>query len=491
MTTVLLDTNILIVLEDTERLLDNRCAGMLRNASSDIEFYYHPIQLNDIERDKDEKRKNLLLSRINRYKPLNQPPSFDDDYFAKKGWANSSENDFIDNTLLACVIEPVVDYLITNDKGILAKARRSGAEERVLDLKGFDDLFNNKPEPPELACVNDEQCHALDISNPFFDSLRESYPGFNEWFERNARKQRKCWTIRKDDQLVALCIYKSEESTILDDAGFQPDGPILKLCTFKVDSVTYGLKMGERLLHMAFSYASQQGFNFIYVTADEMKQLHLIKLLSSFGFARYGYYKGDRVLGKYLRPQTSSDEDLPKAEYADRFYPSFKESVDVRKFLVPIQNRYHERLFPDISDLKHSLLGNIPEMYGSESNTIRKAYLSHAAINKIEPGDLLLFYRSQDRHSIEVLGLVKEVHRTGRCEAIFDMVKGRTVYQVWEIDHMINSSDRDVLVLCFDLIEYFDKPVALGQLRKIGVACPQSICELSDEKYTAIMEARK
>lgn len=492
MTTVLLDTNILIALEDPDRLLDARCAEMLRNTPSDVSFYYHPLQLRDVERDKDENRKVRFSSRIGRYKPLNQAPVFDNDYFANRGWTNSSDNDYIDNTLLACVVEPYVDYLVTNDKGMLAKARRAGVGDRVFDLEGFEDFVGGQPEPPELACVKQEQCHALDMYDPFFDSLRESYPEFDEWLEGCARGQRECWTIRRGEKLAALCIYNPERESIIDDEGFEPAGPVLKLCTFKVDSNTYGQKMGERLLHAAFSYARQQGFNFVYLTVHEELHPRLVELMKSFGFESYGLHKGrDRVFGKYLRPQTTSDENLSKLEYSRRFYPSFKDGEDVKKYLVPIQNKYHERLFPDVADLKSTLLGDLPEMYGPESNTIRKAYLCNALINKIEPGDLLLFYRSVDRSSIEVLGVVKEVQRLTDRQQILDMVRGRTVYAAWDIDHMIDSSPEGILVICFDLIRYFDKPVTLKQLRDMGISHPQSICELSDEEYAAIMEESK
>lgn len=490
MITALLDTNILIAFEDPNKALDEHCAEILRNAPSDIGFYYHPIQLKDIERDKDEERKKQFLSRIARYKPLNQAPVFDDSYFDEKGWANNSENDFIDNTLLACVVEPVVELLVTNDKRILSKAKNVGVQERVFNLESFEFFINSKPEPPELAYVQEEQCHMLDIDDVFFDSLRASYSGFNEWLEKCSRKQRKCWTIRKDGELAALCIYKEEDESIIDDKGNIPNGPVLKLCTFKVGSETYGLKMGERLLHMAFSYASQQGFNFIYLTLNEADQSHLSKLLTDFGFKAYGHYQGDRVMGKYLKPQTKDDRSLPKSEYVARFYPSFKDDSDVKKFLVPIKDQYHERLFPDISNLRDSLFGESVEMYGSESNTIRKAYLCNSSISKIEPGDILLFYRSHDRQSIEVLGIVREVYRSNSRKEIFDIVKGRTVYTIQEIDNLTNYGEDEVLVLFFDLIKYLPSPITLKQLHKIGMAHPQSISEISTAKYDLMMKVQ-
>lgn len=29
----------------------------------------------------------------------------------------------------------------------------------------------------------------IDLSDPFFDSLKEDYPGFSEWFEKKKRRE--------------------------------------------------------------------------------------------------------------------------------------------------------------------------------------------------------------------------------------------------------------------------------------------------------------
>ena len=357
-------------------------------------------------------------------------------------------------------------------------------------------MVNKQVDIPDFAFVRDEPCHSLNRAETFFDSLRESYgrETFNDWLDRCARGQRRCWTVRQDGLLRALCIYKHEESATLDDSLFKPDGPILKLCTFKVDSELQGSKIGENLLHMAFSYAQAHGVNFVYLTAKEKGNEHLLSLLDEFGFNRFGVNEdGDRVIGKYLRPQTLEDERLEKAEFNRRFYPSYKDDMTVGKFLVPINRSYHEQLFPDVSDFfRNSLLGDMPEMYGPESNTIRKAYLCGSPMKKIEPGDLLLFYRSEDKHSIEVIGAVREAQRLTDRDRIFNLVKRRTVYSLWEIDEWVRRYPDGVLVICFDLIGYFNKPVTLGKLRSMGISHPQSIYEIKDDNvFDAIMEAGK
>ena len=493
MTTVLLDTNVLIELEDAGRGLAESNARMLREASHNVDFYIHPHQYRDIARDKNEDRRILLLSRIARYRVLDEPPCFTDSYFESKGWINKTDNDRIDNTLLACVVEPVVDYLLTRDKRIISNAVRAGVGDRVLNPDEFGRLVSKDVDLPEFAYVRDEPCHALRLEDQFFDSLRTSYGAdtFNAWLMRCARSQRKCWTVRKESKLLALCIYKHEESGILDDTGFKPDGKVLKLCTFKVDKELQGSKVGERLLHKAFVYAQAMDTDFMYLTLRESGNEHLVTLLSEFGFSRYGLNElGDRVVGKYLHAQTPDDFSLEKAEFVKRFYPSFREDETVNKFMIPIGREYHEQLFPDISDFKGTLLGNMPEMYGPESNTIRKAYLSGRPNKLMKAGDLLLFYRSEDRHSIEVLGVVKEAVRLKDRNSIFDLVKRRTVYSLWEIDQWVSNYPDGVFVICFDVIRYFETPVGLDLLWSIGLTYPQSIVRIADDgKYRAIMEA--
>lgn len=59
---VLIDTNILIPLEDTGQELDPRMAEMRRLSQQNGHvLYIHPSQEEDISRDTDEKRKKLFF----------------------------------------------------------------------------------------------------------------------------------------------------------------------------------------------------------------------------------------------------------------------------------------------------------------------------------------------------------------------------------------------------------------------------------------------
>lgn len=55
-----------------------------------------------------------------------------------------------------------------------------------------------------------------------------------------------------------------------------------------------------------------------------------------------------------------------------RYYPYFKENDSVQKFIIPIQPKYHEDLFPDLSSLKGSLFEKDQSLYSCQGNTIKK-----------------------------------------------------------------------------------------------------------------------
>ena len=71
---------------------------------------------------------------------------------------------------------------------------------------------------------------------------------------------------------------------------------------------------------------------------------------------------------------------------------------------IPIRPQYHEDLFPDFSSMKGSLFEKDQSLYSCQGNTIKKAYLCHSRIKSIRKGDIVLFYRSKDRKSIQCMG---------------------------------------------------------------------------------------
>jgi hypothetical protein len=185
-----------------------------------------------------------------------------------------------------------------------------------------------------------------------------------------------------------------------------------------------------------------------------------------------------------LAPPAMPDEMDPLT-YAVTYYPHYCDTNDVAKFVIPIRPQYHNDLFADTSDVARGLFADDPNLYSPQSNTIKKAYICHANTTQIQLGDLLLFYRTQDRRSVECLGVVEQTYRGREVEKVLPLVSKRTVYSRDQIEELLR---RDTLVILFRFVRSFP-PVGYGILNRAGIAGPiQSIRRISHEQYTCCFE---
>jgi predicted nucleic acid-binding protein/GNAT superfamily N-acetyltransferase len=465
---VLIDTNIIIKMEDTGKLLSAEMAEFKRLCSnSSTILYYHPIQIEDILRDKDDKRKEVILSRIKQYNQIKSPPTISDKAFEELQLKQNSENDRIDNALIYTVYIGAAHFLVTNDLGIHTKARQLGCPESVFRPDQFLQYLRKRttdktPQPP--PGLVEKYLYEIDIHQSFFDSLRKSYNDFNGWFKRASKEHRKTWCIlNTKNQLQAICIYKEEENEIITDNGYPISGKLLKLCTLKVSEEVRGRKYGERLLFSAFKYASEKRLNWVYLHTHGKEHKLLISLCEDYGFSICGKYKGDDVL---LKPMDALDKKIPALEYAIQYYPNFLRTDQIQYFIVPIKGNFHNDLFADSCEIADSLFKDDPTMYSSSMNTIKKAYISHSNIKTIKPGDVLLFYRSGDRQNIEVVGIAEKIVRTDEFENVLALVTKRTVYTIQEIKNIV---EKECLVILFRVQQYLTNFIDRKRLLDSGI----------------------
>lgn len=473
---ILLDTNILIPFEDTRRVLDPRLAE-LRRLVDELAFrlYIHPAQFDDINRDRDAERREIVLSRIQQYSRIPNPPELSEAERERYGWTQSSDNDRVDNLLLHAVARGAVFILISEDKRIRTKANQAGIQERIYRLDQALELLSRQCKPREFKVpygIRERHLHEFDVKSPFFDSLRSGYEGFNEWYERSALAHRLCWSIADDfgHELHAICIYKDEESPTVTNDGRQLNGRVLKLCTIKVGEAIQGKKIGERLLFTAFKYAAENQFDWVYVHTDSARHRHLIALCTDYGFKLIGEYRGDEVYVKPMHPGLL-EEPGAALDYAIQYYPHYRSTPPVGCHLVPIRPAYHEDLFPDISDLSGGLFANDPTMLSPQSNTIKKAYICNANTGAIKPGDLLFFFRTKDRKSVQVVGVVETAKRTDDINLAMSMVAKRTVYSRDQLSELLTGGKRGALVILFRLVRYIE-PITAEKLELAGVKGP-------------------
>ena len=354
---ILLDTNILIPLEDTSRILDSSFAE-LRKLSAEQQhcLYIHPIQLQDINRDKNVERRNIVKSRFAQYTQIENPPVLSEKECSDLGLNQANENDKVDNNVLFALYRGAVHILVTNDEGIHRKASKIGIQDKVYRLEQFIQFLQRSASKKfsfDYTGVRERYLYEINKSQSFFDSLRKSYNGFDNWFQKCAEEQRKCWCIEDgENNVVAICIYKKEQDAILTDNGETIHGSILKLCTFKVDASARGKKLGERLMYIAFDYCVKNNIDWVYLHTFGEEQKTLVGLCEEYGFSLLGKYKQDDV---YIKPMKLQGDGRSTLDSLIKYYPYFKEDTEVSKFIIPIQPKYHEDLFPDFSNMKGSL----------------------------------------------------------------------------------------------------------------------------------------
>ena len=229
----------------------------------------------------------------------------------------------------------------------------------------------------------------------------------------------------------------------------------------------------------------------------------MIDLLLAYGF------KHTKTLanGELMLEKTFVNGPLP-AVSADVFgfdrghYPRFFDGPGVRKFCVPIQPDYHRRLFPEIAfgaelPLFPSSTFSPMLAHGSArtpGNTIRKVYLCRAKITRLRPGDLVFFYMSKDEayaasQSITTVGVVEQVANVTSAEELIKQTAKRSVFSAEDLTGMAPSPVSPVKMIDFLLVGHSQPSVPLATLVSAGIfngRPPQSIAELSEERYAAL-----
>ncbi|HXT00079.1 MAG TPA: N-acetyltransferase, partial [Elusimicrobiota bacterium] len=162
-------------------------------------------------------------------------------------------------------------------------------------------------------------------------------------------------------------------------------------------------------------------------------------------------------------------------EYHVRFFPHFR-AAGVGKYLVPIRPGYHQVLFSDHPENQEQL------SLFTTGNAIKLAYLCHSSIGGIQPGDILLFYRSGDIKGITSLGIVESAAHLSDLDKIVQLVSKRTVYPISELTKMARKPTK---VLLFRLATHLAAPVGRDVLAQGGgvKGSVQSIRRITDECF--------
>ena len=344
-----------------------------------------------------------------------------------------------------------------------------GIDEAIDKFKPLEEEEIRTP-----AFIFREYLYNIELEDAFFNSLKADYMGFETWYKKKSREGVMAYITRdRFGNLGSFLMLKVEDETENYSEFEVPfkKGSRLKISTFKVANT--GNKIGESYIKIIINEAIKKKVDEIYVTVFE-KQEALINLFLEYGFFNYTTKKTQKF------DATIEKELVLVKKMNDDTYPNFSfENRNV--FIVPIQQQYHEMLFPESENVKQLSFGDIQGI-NTYSNTIKKAYICNSPTKQIKPGDILLFYASEYKRSITTIGIVDNVFSDfSSPEELYTMAIKRTVYSLEQIKTNFTSSSK---LLLFKYYKTLDTPISYESLIKKGILKipPVSIVQVSLQK---------
>ena len=476
----LIDTNILIGLEDYRTVEAAYAKFSSLAAAHKVDVYVHEVARDDIARDKDANRRKISLSKIAKYRVLNKRRGLTEPELEAAFGPLKKPNDVVDATLLHALQVGVVDFLVSQDRGLHERAQRHSPDlaRRVLFVGDAADLLTQTYEPKKVPIrhVAEVDAHTIDHEDTFFDSLRDGYPEFDDWWrDKCVRQRRRCWVVYDDDELAGLIVRKDEDG--LDTDAVTKAGKILKICTFKVSPEKRGVKLGELLLKQVLWYAQTNNYELAYLTTYE-DQAALRNLLEFYGFRNAGTKDNGELI--YERGFSSAklvpDGTASVFDVSRKAYPRFLVTDQVKGFGIPIKESYHDILYPDLWNPRQSDLfsgASRAERPTRPGNTIRKVYLCRAPSNLGEAGSVLFFYKSASKEppsqAMTAVGVLESVESAKSTRDLMQLTGGRSVYSEQELAAWEATPEDPVKVINYLLVAYIDPPIDIRELRSIGV----------------------
>lgn len=492
---VLLDTNILIHREANK--IVNEEIGTLFNWLDRLHYEkcIHPLSIGELEKHSNPVVVKTIQTKIQNYNTLKTEAPESSEIAAIRAKYDNNENDNIDTSLLKEVYAGRVDYLITEDRKIHAKASELGITNNVFTIDDF--LEKSTTENPELSeykvlSVKKEYFGNINIDDEFFDSFKEDYEGFKDWF--NKKSDEIAYICQSEQGNILAFLYIKKES---EDENYNDISPALspktrlKIGTFKV--ISNGYKLGERFLKIIFDNAINYKVDEIYVTLFHKSEEHdrLIGLLSDWGFSLHGLKNtptGDEEV--YTKDLHQNPGDLtPK-----KAFPFITKNR--RYFMVSIYPDYHTELLPD------SILNTeSPDDYIESEphrNAIQKVYISRSINRDLVSGDVIVFYRTGGLYKgvATTIGVVDDViDGISSEEQFIHICRKRSIFDDIELKKHWNYNPRNrPFVVNFLYLYSFPKRPNLKSLIEMGViqdvhSAPRGFEQITQEQFDKILEA--
>ena len=388
---VLLDTNIIIHREGYNNVSFSVVKLYKWLDKLDSTKLIHPKTKDEIEKYQDINSRKSIDIKLDCYETIIPAPIHDQYFKEVVAKFSHNENSNIDNEILYQAYDGLTDLLITNDNKMLKKAEILGIRKFVLNVDEYLSLVEKefpKKIDYKILSVKKEKFGNINLNSKFFDSLKEDYPGFDDWFR--GKNQEEAYIFRNNDEIHGFLFVKVEYPDEKDYLSIFP--PLsskkrLKVGTFKIDTTLKGFRLGERFIKIIFDNALNNKVDEIYVTLFEHKREEvkaLRDMLCKWGFYYHGYKvsKNDEKESVFVKTlqKYDSEKDI-------KFnFPNLPKNQ--RMYILPINPEYHTDLFPD-SILKNENMNLYSENKG-HLYSLEKIYVSNASTGGAKPGDFVV-----------------------------------------------------------------------------------------------------
>lgn len=494
---VLLDTNIIIERESLVSKKDNIANKVMLSLKHltdlNCNFFYSEESIKEISKYKNNMIRDSVLSKLDScYSKLKENKSEDDDFFKNRLIEFSeSENNSVDNWLLFQLYKDRCDYLYTEDLGILNKARKLYLEDRIITsnkILSMIDENSNLFKEYKSSFISLVHFKDVNLNDVFFKSLKDDYPGFENWFRKKANDL--CYIYEKDDGIKGFLYLKVEDEN--ENYGdfekpFLEKKKRLKVGTFKI--ISTGLRLGERFIQIIVDNCLNKNLDEIYVTLfeDKREEVSQLKdLLVNWGFEKFTYKSnGELVLVKKII--SFDDKKSIKANYPlHRNNPNY--------FFLPIKPSYHKALFPDLKlKIENNESKEMACNYALEKNYIT----SFSRFVNWKIGDVLLIYRMGDEDRIKKytscvtgIAVLEDIKKCNSIGEMLALVKNKSVFDEAEVKKLFYNNYRTIITLIY--IKPLNKKVILNTLREKGIIGNNEgariLDKISENEYNMIIK---
>lgn len=336
----------------------------------------------------------------------------------------------------------------------------------------------------------------INLADEFFDSLKEAYPEFEEWFEKKAAAGELAYVFLNHSGAVKDFLYlKIETDELTDVLPVLPAKRRLKVGTFKLES--RGTRRGERFMKKIMDRAMAEKVDEVYVTifpTDEL--MYLIKLFERFGFRHVADkpHQGrevEWVLAKDMRAVKGDImKDYPRMQTAGR-----------RKWMLAIKPEFHTQLFPD-SILNNESYDMVKDI--TPTNGIYKVYISwNPECAQMKKGEQVVVYRTSDGQgsakyrsvvtSVCTVYDVKKWSDFGNDEEEYIKYTRYSVFTEPLLRQWFKMYPNMVVIKMLYNVAFTKRVIRQDLMEQVGIDGQQrwSLVELTDAQFKKIMDLGK